>query len=45
LAFTRKLHYGTGNVGSRLIANLAADASHLVVSVLLHGGGILSSPL
>jgi len=37
-AFTRKLHYGSGNAGSGLINNLATDASRLV-SVLLHAGG------
>jgi hypothetical protein len=43
LAFTRKLYYGSGNVGSGLINNLAADASRFVLSVLLRTGGSLCS--
>jgi hypothetical protein len=38
LAFSRKLHDGSGNVNSGLINNLAADASRLVLSVLLPSG-------
>src|ERR1700741_2615332 len=43
LAFTRELHYGSGNVNSGLINNLAADASRLVRCVLLPTGGSLCS--
>jgi hypothetical protein len=43
LAFTRKLDYGSGNVGSGLIDDLAADARRLVLSVLPPAGGSLCS--
>jgi hypothetical protein len=41
LAFTGKLHDSSGNVGPGLINNLAADASRLVLGVLLPSGGSL----
>jgi hypothetical protein len=43
LAFTHKLHLGSGNVNSGLINNLAADASRLVLSVMLPVDGSLCS--
>src|SRR4029077_15884919 len=41
LAFTRKLDYGSGNAGSGLIDDLAADTRRSVLSVLLPSGGSL----
>jgi hypothetical protein len=43
LPFTRKLDYSSCNVNSGLINNLAANASRLVLCVLLFTGGRLSS--
>jgi hypothetical protein len=43
LGFTGKLYDGSGNVGSGLINNLAADASGLMLGVLLLSDGGLCS--
>src|ERR1700739_2351372 len=42
LAFTRKLHYGSGNAHSGLINNLAADASRLFCVFLPAVGSLRS---